>query len=192
MRPRCPPEVPSRTSSRLRIKQRLLAVRTLSDPRAFVRFTSAIYMLACANVPVIEGLPVHDRTKNCSDRALRGEPRRWSRPPARRPATASLSGSPLVWIVPALERHDQHVLVIVLPKGPLYYAAVLRCLILRSPFCCIDGRHSCPQNPRNLPAAGETSAALGKSPIRRASFGALPTLYTPQHVQPGGHGLKPD
>src|SRR4051812_20052237 len=38
----------------------------------------------------------------------------------------------------ALDEYDPHVLIIVLPKSPLYYAAVLRCLVLRLPFCCVD------------------------------------------------------
>ena len=38
----------------------------------------------------------------------------------------------------ALRPYDSHVLVIATEKSALFYAAVVRCLILELPFCCID------------------------------------------------------
>jgi D-alanine--poly(phosphoribitol) ligase subunit 1 len=38
----------------------------------------------------------------------------------------------------ALATHESHVLVIFIPKGPLFYAAILRCLVQKLSFCCLD------------------------------------------------------
>lgn len=66
-------------------------------------------------------------------RTARGGGVKWARDHLPRTRTPGGWGRDL-----ALRPYDSHVLVIATGKSALFYAAVVRCLILELPFCCID------------------------------------------------------
>ncbi|MFF5182136.1 AMP-binding protein [Micromonospora sp. NPDC000316] len=85
--------------------------------------------------------------------------------------------------------YETHVLIILLPKSPLYYAAILRCLVLGLPFCCLDEATPLPRI-REVCRQLERPLILGDITSPSEPLSGIPTLSS-KVVSPKSLHLNP-